>query len=1284
LQRSVARYDLGDAREVALAVTREYSARAREIFDRAMMVHPDARYAFVASTCAGDEGLLAEVVDCLSVYESERFVPPRHRTLPRGTHYVPESAMTTDVDAEARDTVTGGRTSAPPRGGAVPLPRGVGPYRILGTLGEGGMGVVLRGQHMETGEIVAVKTLRLPHESLLSNFRREILALARLRHPGIVRILGEGTQDGLPWYAMEILEGVTLRSQAPLATHLLRIARNTSGGMDEARAPRSSGEQGGVHDRGPAPRRDVLDVLTLVRRLCAPLAFLHGEGIVHRDLKPENILLVESGRPVLVDFGVASFFSGSSGRDALDSLGVTGGTIAYMAPEQIRGEQVDARADIYSLGCILYELLAGRPPFVGPSSADYVRAHAEQRPAPPSQHAPGLPAALDALVLRMLAKRPRDRIGHATDVAAALARLGAREDVVPDGPRPRGYLYQPALAGRAAAISRLDRHRANLATTGGFVLVEGESGVGKTRLVIEAARNAASGGVRVLAGECLALDGASAAAPLHPFRQPLLALADRCRERGVDETERMLGNRGAILARFEPAIANLPGQSSYPAPVDLPPDAARLRLFECLAATLDAFAESSRVALFLDDLQWADELTIGFLEYLFGDGRTRRARVLVVATCRSEESHRLPNSLLDSPSVDRIRLDRLDENAVASIVGDMLALAAPPAVFSRFLYRYSEGNPFFVAEYLRAAVESGLLWRDPESGWHVGEPGGQASEEDYERLDLPRSLRALVERRLDELSSDVARTLATLAVIGREADRVLLRRVSTLGDVELLEAIGDLLRRHVVEETREGGLRFSHDKLREVAYDRLDEPTRRGLHRATAVGIDALPDSERSVRLAQLGHHWERAGEPVRARACYLAAARRARAACALGEAERLYRAYLTLATEPTRESVDARIELGHDVLHDQGREREALEEFQIALDDATWIGDRTAEGTALARLGMIYATIGETDVASDLFERSLQIAIGAGNRNLERSALGQIASNLYNHGNIVEARATFESVLTICREDGNREAEGATLGNLANIDSVQGAVDEALARYNESLAIARELGDRRGEAVRLANLANLYFFNVGDLGQARTLYLQALAIASDIGYRHSEGLILVNLADVDYLRGQLLEARATCERALGIAREIGNRRVESMALTSLANVVANEGDLASARALLEQSLAIHFSTGNVPLHAFARRSLAALERREGNLSEAERLIREAMNIFDHACDDAAVTLCLCEAGHIALARGASGRDELRRARARSSSLHIGRDSFVGRAIAELEAAVVAADRRDT
>src|SRR5262249_26263030 len=144
-------------------------------------------------------------------------------------------------------------------------------------------------------------------------------------------------------------------------------------------------------------------LLTMARRLCAPLAFLHGEGILHRDLKPENILLVERQgiSPVLVDFGIASQYGGESSRETLElDSGITR-TAHSMSPEQIQGEPLDARADLYAFGVILYELVTGRKPFRGETPAAVLRAHLTEPPQPPSALSPGLPPALDALCLRL-------------------------------------------------------------------------------------------------------------------------------------------------------------------------------------------------------------------------------------------------------------------------------------------------------------------------------------------------------------------------------------------------------------------------------------------------------------------------------------------------------------------------------------------------------------------------------------------------------------------------------------------------------------------------------------------------------------------------------------------------------------------------------------------------------------------------------------------------------------------------------------------------------------------
>ena len=304
------------------------------------------------------------------------------------------------------------------------VPDKIGPYNILGTLGRGGMGVVYRGRHEETGDLAAVKTVRMARESLLASFRREVRALAGLRSPGVVRILGDGVHEGLPWYAMELLDGVTLR----------RMLTPGPGGDGE----RTAVEIATVSDatqlapmpttsRDPAPAPSRAAALAVLRRLCTTLAFVHGEGIVHRDLKPSNVVVLPSGTPVLVDFGIVAHFAGTSSREALGLTADSLGTVAYIAPEQLLGELVDARADLYALGCVLYEVLTGAPPFAGRSYVDTVTAHLEEEPVPPSELA-DCPAGLDALVMRLLAKRPAEsRSSRSRNRSSVSSRPAIRE-----------------------------------------------------------------------------------------------------------------------------------------------------------------------------------------------------------------------------------------------------------------------------------------------------------------------------------------------------------------------------------------------------------------------------------------------------------------------------------------------------------------------------------------------------------------------------------------------------------------------------------------------------------------------------------------------------------------------------------------------------------------------------------------------------------------------------------------------------------------------------------------
>ena len=1114
------------------------------------------------------------------------------------------------------------------------LPRSIGPYRILEVLGRGGMGVVYRAVHPDTGHSAALKTVRVPREGLLQSLRREIHALARIRHPGVVRILDDGLQDGVPWYAMELLEGVTLRHLAArLWSEALPAASRSRDRSAPARTaetphPLAENDVWWTHGlatvdlesapSGPAaPEPDAAAVelaqhrlLGVARRLCAPLAFLHGEGLVHRDLKPDNVLVRPDGTPVLVDFGLMTQFAGEISREALEVSADRVGTTAYMAPEQILGGLVDARANLYALGCMLYEMLTGQPPFVGSSRSEVLQAHLRLEPTPPSGRVRTLPAALDRLVLRLLAKDPRERLGFADAVAAALAELKTDDGPGEPGPRARAYLYRPRLAGRVDTLAALESQLLRLEEgRGGVLLIGGESGVGKTRLVLEAARLASLRRVRVLTGECVGATGVDesgpsagrgrtprgesrvendgrppgngpqrsaqgeppaasgecgdvgggqtsqagerrrpigeplepdgdaarakiaapgvqiAGTPLQALRQPLQAVADSCREHGPAETRRLLGNRARLLARYEPSLAGLPGQETDPEPEELQGHAARLRLYTGLADTFGALAAQRPVLLVLDDLQWADELTLGFLGMLVRSRRLDRSSLLVLGTYRTDEASGALKALLELPGVGQLALGRLGEQDVSTMAGDALAMDPPPALFVRFLARHSEGNPFFVAELLRTAVAEGLLFRDSHARWQVSEESRtQATEAVYEALPLPRSVGELIGRRLAGLSAEAWRFAEMAAVLGREADESVVAAAAGAGGTEAFEPIRELTSRQVLEEVQPGRLRFVHDKIREVAYERIAASDRQQLHRSVAGALESLPDAEREERLAELGRHWEQAGELALAQERYLAAARRAKDRYAYGEAEQMYRAYLALVEKPTEASLAARDELAVSILQVRGRYLESIAEHERELAEALSIGSLAAEVACRAGMGSSNYYLDRLDVAHPQFEQALALARRIGDRRAEAKALANLSLICARRGEVQEACELQEQSLAVARTLGDLQQVAHTVNNLATLWERQGRPD-AQALLEQALAMARQAGSRMVEQIVLGNLG-VFAQRQGRLEEAVAFHEQGMAIARERGNWPWLGGGLNNLADLRSAQGRIDEAQ--------------------------------------------------------------------------------------------------------------------------------------------------------------
>jgi serine/threonine-protein kinase len=359
------------------APTRERWAAIEPLLDQALDLPPDRRREFLRSAC-DDPALIEEIDRLLHAAETEGDL----LTGPAAAFAEPMVAW---VDRRRAEAPAKARFAAGER---------LGPYLIEGELGRGGMATVYRAHDPRHDRVVAVKVLRPDVAGLLAGerFAREIAILTRLSHPGILPLYDSGSftrDDGTPvvYYSMPCLNGRSLRD---------RLREQPELPLDEA--------------------------VAVARAVAAALAYAHDDGVVPRDIKPENIYLGDGGVRV-ADFGIARAL-GEAGGERLTASGLVLGTPAYMSPEQGTGGTVDGRADVYALGCVLYEMLAGTTPFTGATARAMFARHVAGQVPPLTTVRPDVGARLERVVLRALALEPADRFPSAAALEAALAGTG--------------------------------------------------------------------------------------------------------------------------------------------------------------------------------------------------------------------------------------------------------------------------------------------------------------------------------------------------------------------------------------------------------------------------------------------------------------------------------------------------------------------------------------------------------------------------------------------------------------------------------------------------------------------------------------------------------------------------------------------------------------------------------------------------------------------------------------------------------------------------------------------
>ena len=611
---------------------------------------------------------------------------------------------------------------------------------------------------------------------------REFELLASLCHENVVDVVDYGFDDkGRPFYAMELLEGAQMVTEAATG-------------------------------RAKAVRID------LIAQLLRGLDYLHWVGVLHRDLKPSNVL-VSGGQLKIVDFGIAV----SVQHLRQERTAEVGGTLAYVAPEVLRGDAATPRSDLYAVGLMVYQLFVGHHPFSLDSRRALLR---EVLTLDVDVDVIGIPSEIKPLLARLTAKEPSRRPENARAALRELDEAVSQTVLLETAHSQESFLTSAPLVGRRKELEHLQRKLDGVFGRPGSEahLVVGDSGIGKSRLVEEVRIRAQVRGARVLRGQAVSIGSGPYDLWIDVVRRLVLLL---------DIPDLI----ASVLKSLVSDLESLLGRTVEDPPA-LDPSQTQARLVTAIHGLLLAFQEPA--VLILEDLHWASSESLGVLIDLIPRIENRPLLLLMTTRCP------VPDALRERADVTQLPLGPLSQDDVRSFVA-RLDGGLPPDVVDG-LARQTEGNPFYLVETLRAMAD---------------EAGGLL-EIQQARLPEPTiAFQRLAEAQLGRVPPKVRPILEVAAVQGRELDFVLLRTVEPKADLEQLVRTGT---RAALLEAKEGRIRFSHDNLRDGILVQMPPARRRQIHRRTAVALEvARPMRDSGRDLIVLAHHWAEAHDSVKA-----------------------------------------------------------------------------------------------------------------------------------------------------------------------------------------------------------------------------------------------------------------------------------------------------------------------------------------------------------------------------------------------------------------------------------
>ena len=1006
-------------------------------------------------------------------------------------------------------------------------------YQIVEQIGAGGMGVVYRAHDEQLERDVAIKVLppgSLADETARKRFRKEALSLARLNHPNIATVHEFGAEDGTDFLVTEYIAGITLDSKLA---------------------------------RGPLP---AAEVFRLGVQLAEGLSAAHRQGIVHRDLKPGNLRLTTDGRLKILDFGLAQFApqAGDLGLTVTltQSQEVTG-TLPYMAPEQLRGGASDARSDVWSAGAVLYEMATGKRPFPEPRPVLLIDAILNQPCEPPNKVNPALPAVLNEVILKALAKDPAQRYQAASELAADLMNGSA--------PASSGVLAQP----------KPDRHGLRIGLTIGVAVALLVIAAGTYFFAHRGARPAGSAASRRRAVAVLGFRNLSG----NPEKSWLsTALSEML------TTELSQGDQ----------LRTIPGES-----------VAQMKISLSLS---DAESFSQQTLARIRQNLGTDAVVLGsFLPLGNGlmrlDVRLQDAVAGETLASISEKGNESEIDTLVSKVGAKLRA-KLGIPALSDAQSAMVLASLPANPEAARLY--SEGLQklrVFDALTARDSLDKAAVLDPDHAPTHSALAEAleilgyeaKAKEQAKRSLDLSarfsREERLLIEGRAHELLAQTPQAIESYRDLWEffpdNIDYGLFLIRAQIADGHGSDAEGTLanLRKLTVSEADGARIDLADASIAASLSDfkRQQSLAERAATRGRAVGANLLV--AQALQLDAVA--WERMGQSQKT----VELANQARE--------------LFVSAGDRRGAARTLLMVG-DLLFDQGDFEGAKKQFDDALPVFREIGAQKSIRSTLERIGNVFYAEGKLRESETYYQQVLQFDHELNDPFGLASDYGNMANALDGLGDLPGALKMQQLSLSAFNEIGDRRGASATLNNLANLFLETGNLDEAKRNFEQALAMAREIAYRRGEPYPLSGLGDTLLAR-GDLAGARQQYEQALALCQEMNDQDFTAQLDVSLASIALVEKRFRDGEALARQAAAGYEKANSSGNNAWAHAILARNLLGRGNLPEARSAAAKALALSRQTSGPTPHYEAALADSRVKAKSGEAAEARQELESTL-----------------------------------------------------------------------